>query len=189
MSFRGTVAAFTLFFTFAGVNVSQDRVSSTPGCALLDATHPPYFVTYEGKSESEIHLRLRNNTTCAIVVETDDRYPTQLKKLPNGGGKIEAVLGSQDGLKLPLHYLLQRRGQGGSVEPAYGWGDSVFTYEIPAGQSITFNVPAARLKRRSYIAVPFRYPWEGDQTIATGVGGVVHRVYFLVEQLPPVALR
>lgn len=86
MSFKGPVPAFTLFFTIAGVNISQDRVSSTPGCALLEATHSPHFVTYEGKSESTVHLRVRNNTTCAIVVETDDRYPTQLKK---GGNVVD----------------------------------------------------------------------------------------------------
>ena len=30
---------------------------------------------YEHKSESELQLRLRNNSSCPIVVETDERYP------------------------------------------------------------------------------------------------------------------
>lgn len=57
-----------------------DHLSNSHGCALIDRSHPPQFITYEGKSQSEIQLRLRNNTSCSIVVETDDRYPIQINK-------------------------------------------------------------------------------------------------------------
>jgi hypothetical protein len=72
---------------------------------------------------------------------------------------------------------------------AYGWGDSVFVYEIPASQSITFSVPLKHFKRRYNIAVPFGYSWEGNNSIGTGIGGVVHLVYFLSDDLAPDALR
>ena len=97
---------------------------------------------------------------------------------------MESVLDSQEGLKLRLHYLIQNRRKGEGPKPAYGWGDSVFTYEIPAGQSVVFDVPASHFKRRSDIVVPFVYLWEGNNPIGMGVGGVVHRVYFLFEDLP-----
>src|SRR5438045_2848051 len=153
-----SIAPFILCILI-GVNPIQERSPSNHGCALIDGTLAPQFIKYEGKSESEIYLRLRNNTSCAIIVETDDNYPTQIKKLPQGGVTIESVLDSRDGLRLRLHYLIQNRGQGETLKRAYGWGDSVFTYEIPAGQSITFSVPISTFKQRYNIAVPFGYSW------------------------------
>ena len=72
---------------------------------------------------------------------------------------------------------------------AYGWGDSVFVYKIPAGQSVTFVVPAKYFKQRYNLAVSFEYSWESKKSVATGEGGVVHQVQFLFEDLPSVALR
>jgi hypothetical protein len=119
-------------------------------------------------------------------VETDDTYPTQLKKLPQGGATIETVFDSRDGQKLRLHYLIQKTGN--AAKRAYGWGDSVFTYEIQGDQSIIFEVPTTHLKQRADIAVPFAYAWEGKKSLPMGVGGVVHRVYFLFEDVPSAAL-
>ena len=117
-------------------------------------------------------------------METDDTYPTQLNKRPKGGVTIESVLDSRDGQRLRLHYLIQNRRRAEGPKPAYGWGDSVFTYEIPAGQSIVFDVSANHFRQRFDIAVPFVYSWEGSNAIGMGAGGVVHRVYFLFEDLP-----
>jgi hypothetical protein len=172
----------------AAVNLGQNASSTKDGCSLIDKSRPPQFIVYEDKLKSDIHLRLRNNTSCAIVVETDDRYPTEIKKLPQGGGRLESVLESRDGIRLPLHYLIQDKPQSNWTR-GYGWGDSVFVYDIPAGQSITFAVPASHFKRRHNIAVPFGYAWEGKNSVAVGIGGVVHRVEFHFEDLPAVALR
>jgi hypothetical protein len=131
---------------------------------------------YEDRFESEIRLRLSNNSSCAILVETDDIYPTEIKKAPTGGVRIESILVSKDGLRLQLHYLVQKKAQA-DLRPAYGWGDSVFVYEIPAGQSITFSVPSSHFKRRYNIVVPFGYSWENSKSIASGVGSVAHHVY------------
>ncbi|HET8669930.1 MAG TPA: hypothetical protein VFM05_04695 [Candidatus Saccharimonadales bacterium] len=183
MRLKFSIAVLSLIFNITDTSFSQDRLTGGNGCTLLDHSRPPQIIVYEDRFESEIHLRLRNNTSCKIIVETDDVYPTELKKLPQGGVKIESILGSRDGIKLRLHYLIQTKRDGG-LKPAYGWGDSVFTYEIPAGQSITFSVPERHFKRRYNIAVPFGYSWEGNNSIGIGVGGVVHRVYFLSEDLP-----
>jgi hypothetical protein len=188
MYYWHTVAACILLFVTAGVNVAQDRRSSKDGCVRIDPARAPQFITYDRKSESEIFLRLRNNSSCAIVVETDDQYPTQITKLPQKGVTIEPVLASRDGIRLQLHYLVQSKPQR-ELTRAYGWGDSVFVYEIPASQSITFSVPLNHFKRRYNIAVPFGYSWEGNNSIGTGIGGVVHLVYFLSDELAPDALR
>jgi len=183
MAYWHTLAAFMLLSSLGGVSFAQDRASSKQGCVRIDPARPPQFVTYDGKSESEIYLRVRNNSNCAIVVETDDQYPTQIRKLPQKGITIEPVLESREGIRLRLHYLVQSRPQG-ELRRAYGWGNSIFVYEIPARQSITFSVPRNHFKRRSNIAVPFGYSWEGNNSIATGIGGVVHLVYFLYDDLP-----
>lgn len=188
MSFRHILAVFSLLFVFVGWSLAQERSSNRVGCSLLDATRPAQFIVYEDTSESEVRLRLRNNSSCAILVETDDTYPTEIKKSPTGGVRIESILVSKDGLRLKLHYLVQKKPQA-DLRPAYGWGDSVFVYEIPAGQSITFAVPSSHFKRRYNIAVPFGYSWEGKNSVAMGIGGVAHRVYFLFQDLPSVALR
>jgi hypothetical protein len=188
MNLKNCASGLVLILALATVSLAQGASSTKDGCSVLDATRSAQFIVYEGKSESDIHLRLRNNSSCAIVVETDDRYPTEIKKLPQGGGRIESVLESRDGIRLPLHYLIQNKPQSDWTR-AYGWGDSVFAYEIPAGQSITFAVPASLFKRRYNIAVPFGYAWEGKNSIAIGIGSVVHQVQFLFEDLPPVALR
>jgi len=180
---------FALSFLAAGPTFGQNRSSNKEGCAVLDSTRAPQFITFESKLESNVRLRLRNNTSCTIIVETDDHYPTQLKRLPMGGIRIEAVLESRDGLRLPLHYLIDNRRRGEATRRAYGWGDSVFVYRILPGQSVVFDVPAIHFKRHADIAVPFGYTWEGDNSIGTGVGGVVHSVYFLFENLPSVVLR
>ena len=186
MLFKSGIALiiFVQLFNIGDVELLQDISSNKHGCSLVDPTRPPQFVSYEGKSESQIQLRLRNNTSCTIVVETDDQFPTQPKTLPQGGSTIESVLTSQDGVRLRLHYLTQNRRRGEVLKRGYGWGDSVFTYEILPGQSILFAVPRFHFKRGSDIAVPFAYSWDGSKSIATGVGGVAHYVYLLVEDLP-----
>lgn len=187
MSLRRTITAFSLLLVFVALSSAQDRSTDRLGCSLVDAGRPPQFIVYEDSSESEIRLRLRNNSSCAILVETDDTYPTEIKKTPAGRVRIESVPVSKDGLRLTLHYLVQRKAE--ALRPAYGWGDSVFVYEIPAGQSITFPVPSSHFKRHYNIAVPFGYSWEGKNSVAIGIGGVAHRVYFLFRDLPSVPLR
>lgn len=188
MSYCYSLAAFILLLIIGGVSFAQDRSSSKQGCVRIDPARPPQFITYDGKSESEIYLRLRNNSSCGIVVETDDQYPTQIRKVPQKGVTIEPVIESRDGVRLRLHFLVQSRPQR-ELRRAYGWGDSVFVYEIPSSQSITFSVPLNHFKRRYNIAVPFGYSWEGNNSIGTGIGGVVHLVYFLFDELASDALR
>ncbi len=185
------MAIVGVLLSLATENFAQDRSANKSGCALIDKNHRAQFISYEGRAESssEIKLRLRNNTDCAIFVQTDDVFPTQLRRLPNGGIRIETVPGSEDGVKLRLHYLIQDRQRQKAPAPAYGWGDSVYSYQILAGQSVIFTVPASHFRRGLDIAVPFNYSWEGDASIGMGVGGVVHRVYFLFDDIPPNALN
>jgi hypothetical protein len=171
--------------------VGPDSSGIQTGCVLLEKSRPAQQISYEGLSDttSQIALRLHNNTSCSIIVETDDRSATRLSKLPNGGVSIETAPGFQDGVRLPLHYLIQDRRRWRAPEPGYGWGDSVFTYELLAGQSAVFSVPLTHFRKRFDVAVPFNYEWERDRAVGMGAGGVVHRVYFLVDDVPEAVLR
>lgn len=181
----------SVLFPASIINFAQHDSANQIGCTLIDRNRPAQFISYVDISESasDVRLRLRNNTSCTIIVQTDDVYPTRLNRLPNNGVGIEQVTTSQDGVRLPLHYLIQDTHRQRAPKPAYGWGDSVFTYEVLAGQSVIFTVPLIHFRRRFDIAVPFNYSWEGNTSIAMGVGGVTHRVYFLAGDLPKKSLR
>lgn len=105
-----TTTVLSLLLSLIVANLDQAGAPNKGGCAVIDGNRPPQFIVYESKSMSGINLRLRNNSSCAIVVETDDRYPTRIKRLPEGGATIESVLDPRDGQKLPLHYLIQNLG-------------------------------------------------------------------------------
>lgn len=145
-------------------------------CTRIDQNRAAQFISYEGISEgmsySDVRLKLHNNSSCAITIETDDHDPFMLR-----GEKHVA-----------LHYLLYDR-RHATLKPGDGWGDSVYTVTIGGGESVSFAVPLARLRKGFNIAVPFMFEWDGNDVHAGAVGGVEHRVYFLVEDVPPKTRR
>lgn len=177
-----------LLLLSSGMAFAQEPAASQKGCIILDINRPAQFISYEKKIEqgSKVQLRLRNNTNCTIIVETDDTSSTRLNLASNRRKRDESSSSPRDGDSLLLHYLVQDRRRWRAPEPAYGWGDSVYTYEIPAGQSVVFNVPSIHFKKQLDIVVPFNYAWENSRSIGMGVGGVTHRVYFLRDDLPKV---
>ncbi|MDQ3820070.1 MAG: hypothetical protein M3362_20665 [Acidobacteriota bacterium] len=154
------------------VSPAQTISNAQSGCSRIDQSHLAQFISYESVSDSGVRLRLHNNSTCPIIVETDDRAPLLL-------GNVRSIA---------LHYLVQNR-QRQTVKPAYGWGDSVFAIEILAGDSITFSVPLEHFRKRLDVAAPFIYSWEGNHVGAGFIGGVNHYVYFLVDDIPAGILR
>jgi hypothetical protein len=141
-------------------------------CLLLDSSRSAVFISYEGVAEgrsySDVRLRLHNNSDCPIVVETDDHDPFVFRGKKN----------------VSLHYLLYD-GPRQTLKPAYGWGDSVFKVEIRSDESVWFLVPWSHFKKRFHLAVPFSFAWEGkNDVVAGGVGRVGHYVFFLVDEIP-----
>lgn len=176
------MTAIICFASILNVCLAQREPALKKGCALMDKTKDAQFISFENRVDiSELKLRLRNNTDCSIILQTDDNYPTVVRKLPKGQLRLEQVVNSEDGVRLPLHYLVQRSWE--LLRPAYAWGDSSFSYEVSGGQSVVFDVPLRYFKRGYAVAVPFNYEWEG-QNIGMVPGGVLHRVYFTGEDLP-----
>ena len=166
------LAGLICFLLMAFVSSAQNIPNAQAGCSRLDQSHTAQFISYESASESSVRLRLHNNSTCPIIVETDDRAPLLLGNVRN----------------IALHYLVQdRRRQ--TVKPAYGWGDSVSTVEILAGDSVTFSVPLEHFRRHLDVAAPFIYSWEGNHVGAGLIGGVNHHVYYLAEDIRAEVVR
>jgi hypothetical protein len=145
-------------------SISESRAQAS--CAVLDKSRAALFITYDKSVGSDIWLRLHNNSTCAIIVETSDDAPRQA-----GAGKPIAV-----------HYLVHELRK--PARPAYGWGDSVGTAELQGNDSLVFIVPLSQLGKNSGVAVPFVYAWESHHVGAGFVGGLQHLVYFLSGDLP-----
>jgi hypothetical protein len=163
------IAALTCLLWLAAMIESQAQAvsKSQTGCSRVDQSRPAQYISFEAASDSNVRLRLHNNSSCPIVVETDDRGPLVLGGVRHAG----------------VHYLLHdRRRQ--TVRPGYGWGDSVFIVEVAGGDSVMFLVPGVHFRKRQDVAVPFTYSWEGGHVGAGFIGGVAHYVYFLAEDVP-----
>jgi hypothetical protein len=147
-------------------------VRDSARCTRIDQNRTAQFISYEGISEgtsySDVRLKLHNNSSCPITIETDDHDPFMLR-----GEKHVA-----------LHYLLYDR-RHAALKPGYGWGDSVFTVTIGGGDSVNFTVPLARLRKGFNVAVPFNFEWDGNDVDAGAIGGVKHHVFFLVDDVLP----
>lgn len=179
----------TTFLLISGSVVAQDRVADKAGCALINKDRETQFISYESASESSVTLRLHNNTNCNILVETDDEFLTRLVRLPNGGSRLETFADSRDGVRLPLHYLIQNRLRQEVPKAAYGWGDSVYHYEIKSGESALFSIPVKLFQKQLDVVVPFKYSWEGRPFIGRGHGAVTHFVYFFFDDAPKAVRR
>ena len=159
------------------------------GCPLLDKDRRAHFITYERYVDfAGFRFRLTNNTACTITVERDDDAAMRLVKR-DGKTVSEFFFDSRDGAVIRLHYLMQDNRRRRAPERGYGWGDSVYTYDIPAGQTAFFHVSGKSLNAGLDIVVPFKYAWETNDTIGFGPGGVSHRLYFLNSELPADARR
>ena len=78
-------------------------LASSEGCILIDPSRTAQFVSYEGMSDSDVLLKLHNNSDCPIIVETDDHEPFMLQ-----GKKY-----------VSLHYLLHGRRRE-TLKPGHG---------------------------------------------------------------------
>ena len=136
-------------------------------CSRIDSSRASQFISYDGTSDSDVRLRLHNNSDCRIVIETDDHEPFVLRGEKN----------------VALHYLLHDR-RHETLKPGYGWGDSVLNVELRGGESVLFRVPLAHFNQRLDVAVPFRFAWDGDHVGAGAVTAIKHYVYFLVDEVP-----
>jgi hypothetical protein len=162
--------------------VGEQKPAKPPGCGLIDKKYLPLSISYDRVgTSSTVELRLLNNTDCTILVQTDDESPRR-PYLVDGRIRIETTTESEDGLKVPLHYLLKSQNPRLAPSQGYGWGDSVFTYRVLGGQSIIFSVPIVKIRKGFDVLVPFNYEWENVPFVPGGP--VSHTVQFSASNLP-----
>lgn len=160
--------AVIVFIAVMAANGAVLEARAQTTCAVVDKSRAALFITFDKSSGSDAWLRLHNNSTCAITVETSNDAPRRA-----GAGKPIAV-----------HYLIHERRKS-TTRPASDWGDTVGTAELEGNDSFTFIVPLSQLRKDSGVAVPFVYAWETDYVGAGFVGGLQHLVFFLSADLPP----
>ena len=198
---------FGLFFSLATLlplttsakqaQLSSQTQSSHPSrCKAKDPHKPALFISYEksdqvdrNEKNAPTHLRLHNNSSCRIVVETEDLkatlpsgrrdlYKQETFVLPNGGVGTRYIPDPPEGALLPIYYDIQETLQQ-KAKPANdrkGGDDQVFVYAIPAGRSVVFAVRTELILKRYRISIRYGYEWEDRDFWKDSE--VAHRVYY-----------
>jgi hypothetical protein len=190
------VCLAVLLFSTARLVAAQEIPKGQGGCNYLDKEKPSIFISYErettgqnpkGQNVRQVLLRLHNNSSCTIVIETDDivgdetLFKKEVSQMPNGDTLTKYIPDPPEGALLPIFYDIQEAGNK-AWRPANYWAgrDLVFTYTVPSGRSVTFPVEAKYFKRRYLISVPFTYAWEDNRELST-LGTIIHRVSYVYE--------
>jgi hypothetical protein len=200
MKLIGTSAILLSLVLAPEICVAQETSKPSNGCVVKETVKPSIFISYEaatgsGNDHTKTLLRLHNNTSCTIVIETSDLVITPegdklFKKItrrePNGSIATTYIPDPPEGALLPVYYDKQATRKH-TPQPANYWAgrDLVNEYDIPGGRSITFSVDAKLFQKRVLISVPFSYEWEHPH-----LGTLKHRVYYFYElptgyYLPP----
>jgi predicted NAD-dependent protein-ADP-ribosyltransferase YbiA (DUF1768 family) len=135
------------------------------GCAYLKRDRPSIYISFDrqimvkekGSDVRETFLRLHNNSTCSISVETyPDETPNEKKvsRRPNGDTVTTST---------PIFYDF-KESKGEEWKPAnYRADRAVFNpYRIPAGHSAAFEVADEAFRKELPISVPFEFSWEDN---------------------------
>jgi hypothetical protein len=174
----------------------QEIPKEQNGCTYLVRENPSVFISYEretigqnakGQSIRQMLLRLHNNSSCAIVIETDDimgdeaLFKKEVSQLPNGNILTKYIPNPPEGALLPIFYDIQEA-RNKAWRPANYWEgrDLVFTYTIPSGRSVIFPVEEKYFRRRFLISLLFSYTWENNPQLRTS-GTITHRVSYVYE--------
>jgi len=190
--------------------LAQRGSGSVDGCFVLDKTRPALFISYErvdthtrlsgdvfGKG---VVLRLHNNTSCTIILDTNEDPPKpQARWGRDENGKVTVVslpLELKDSSHITLLYNTHYEDSRCYDERGPFDGDVIQVAKLRGGISILFSVPFEVLKRGGKLRVPFSYEW--DRASYQRIGGkgshfvvdsVFHNIYFTPELLPEGVLK
>lgn len=170
------------------------QTAPTGGCSYLEKDKPSVYISYvrqqlvknkKGKTEQKVLLRLHNNSTCEISVETPDntddkklfKYETRTK---SNGEKLTTNWQNPPSKDFDLDiYYDFKESKGKSWKPVNYWEarDLVFKYNIPSGYSAAFPVDERFIRKNQLISVLFEYDWEYSSELRT-FGTISHRVIY-----------
>jgi hypothetical protein len=128
-----TMACFLLSF-LASVAQAQE------GCGLIDKTKALHFISFErlsGKNNSDVQLRLTNNSKGTIVLDTWEHPPKRpLAEIIKDSGvcKPSMFLELQDGQHVRMFYNIHFFGK--NLTQYFGVGDTITAATLKSGRSI-----------------------------------------------------
>jgi hypothetical protein len=164
---------------------------------LYDPTKPPVYLSFDRREESPddagrrvVWLRLKNNTRCALLVETPADPPPQrlriardedggLLKTPNGGIKLEENKDLRNGDTATIIYHVYSPGQ--------KWANSnyaecvILTPPLRAGAEIIFRVDLNKFKKEQTLRTHFIF---ADENVASLHKLTGHSVEYAFRDLP-----
>jgi hypothetical protein len=165
-------------------------------CSLTDNSRDAVFITFERTAEVKLDgreklqpgvvLRLHNNSSCAVLIETGSAQkfykplppdPTPLQRLRR---EVDHEL--PNGVLVPdVQYRYRTRNSSGM---SVG-GDMFFWFELVGGRSVLFEVPLSHLDvQAAGIELRFRYAWEHSNRARTNHASTENIVRFGSSGLP-----
>ena len=190
--YRATLILCTLLIAAASsASFAQSDTANGSGCVYLDWDKPTIFISYDrrgtiknekGKDVRIVYLRMHNNTSCSISVETGDvsdnevLYRKEESRQPSGEVMVRSIPNPPKNFELPIFYDI-KESVGKNWKPANYWenNDVVFHFPIPPGHSAAFLVEERFFQKKSPISVRFNYKWEADKT---NLYTVSHRAFY-----------
>jgi hypothetical protein len=165
----------------------QEISRGKAGCSIITQGRSPVFIEYErtDKDGKNVWLHLYNNTSCAIIVETDD--------CPGSSPELFKAKEIKNSYGTGTHYVLDSPTEGATCRVAYNYRDTknkrapepanysasrdyITVTTIEPGRSVRFSLDADYLRKGFDISVPFSYEWDNDALV--GVGPAEHQVFF-----------
>jgi hypothetical protein len=124
----------------------------------VDTTKPSVYLRREQDNDSsQVHLRLSNNSSWAIMLRVDKLVnPSDAQELMLRDGRM--VSGLSDSIKILPEYFIESP----LIENRlihHHWCTSLDVW-IPSGQSVLFEVPLNDLPKLADIYLKYHYEWE-----------------------------
>ena len=170
------------------------EIRAQKGCEKIDKSRPSVYIaleknydeTVKGKSTKKTELRLTNNTSCNIYLETTDNdkelpngklYKAESRKMEDGMTEIRYTQLPVDGLVKYIFYDIQKTPKSNWTPANYDeFRDLVFHYTVFPSLSVIFSTEKKHSQKPFRVSVPFTYQWEDSS-----FENVKHRTFYWYE--------
>lgn len=173
-----------LFGSLYSVEGQRKNEVSKASNIKISADNPSVYITFEkfgkrtplreGESEDGMWLRIHNNIRHSIrFCSFGTSEEGEQLIAPNN----EFQIGINYDIEITNYKLFGKTRA--DAPNGYPTGSLCFGYELKAGKSVLFSVPAEHLVKGLSIKIPFKYEWEEESE-----DNPTHFVYFNSESIP-----
>lgn len=188
LNIRGIISCSIVILYF-GAFQSPEVIAQ---CSLIDPIRDSVFITFEktisdAESEQVALLRVRNNSTCSVIITTGsaEKFYEPLPPKPTAKQVIHRKINYElpDSVLVPkvqYSYFVS-----GEERNSVG-GDSFFGFTLLGRRSILFEVPLEHFSSDSSgrILLEFDYEWERENRARFNYPSVTHTVRFSGMDIP-----